>query len=270
MAREPFFRSDGADGRRFHATASTRGPWSNDHQHAGPPTALLARALERELGADRRLARITCEMLRPIPVGQVTVELDVEKQGKKSTLARARLLVEGGAVAIDARALLVREVDTPVVRHDPPPPLLATATPYAFTFFRSDVGYHTAVELRLLRGVWGSGAMACWMRQRVPLVDDEAPSGAQRALVLADAGSGVSAALDPRRFRFANADLSVHLERPPVGEWIVLDATTATSGNGAALASTLLQDERGSFGHGLQTLVVEAQEGPASAPGALP
>ena len=38
---------DGLDGGRFHATFSTTGPWFADAQHAGPPSALLIRALER-------------------------------------------------------------------------------------------------------------------------------------------------------------------------------------------------------------------------------
>ena len=45
---EPFFLPlDGPDGERFHATAATTGPWFATAQHAGPPTALLVRALER-------------------------------------------------------------------------------------------------------------------------------------------------------------------------------------------------------------------------------
>jgi hypothetical protein len=254
---DPFFRSM-SEPTRFVATASTRGPWSNDHQHAGPPSALLARACELlDANRDKRLARITCEMLRPIPIGNVMVETEIEKAGKKTTLMRARLVVDGG-VAIDARLLFVRMLDTDVLSHDPKPSAPETCEPYAFTFFRSDVGYHTAVELRLVRGVFGSGAMACWMRQRVPLVDDETPSGAQRVLVVADAGSGVSAGLDLQRYTFLNADLSVHLAREPRTDWVLMDAKTSSSGNGRALASTALFDEDGAIGHGLQSLVVES------------
>src|SRR3981081_160852 len=35
------------DRSRLMATALTRGPWSNEHQHGGPPAALLAGAMER-------------------------------------------------------------------------------------------------------------------------------------------------------------------------------------------------------------------------------
>ena len=46
-------------GGSFEATDLTRGPWDPDSQHAGPPTALIAREIERaatggsdEQGAD--------------------------------------------------------------------------------------------------------------------------------------------------------------------------------------------------------------------------
>jgi hypothetical protein len=249
----PFYTRDG---ERFLATVSTRGPWSNDHQHAGPPSALLVRAFERH-APGMRLARINCEMRRPIPIGSCLVETSVERAGRKSVVVSGQLSVNSDVV-LTARALLLREIESPVVAHEAPPqrgPL--EFAPYSFTFFRSSVGYHTAVEVRLVSGAFGSGRMACWMRQRAALVEGEAPSGAQRVLVLADAGSGVSAALDITRYTFLNADLSVHLQRPTSGEWLLLDAATSSSGNGSALADSKLSDERGFVGRGLQSLVVD-------------
>ena len=249
----PFYTRDG---ERFLATVSTRGPWSNDHQHAGPPSALLVRAFERH-APEMRLARISCEMRRPIPIGSCLVETNVERAGRKSLVASGQLSVDG-TVVLTARALLVREIESPVVVHDAPPDRPPQAfDPYTFTFFQSDVGYHTAIELRRVSGAFGSGRMSCWMRQRAPLIDGEAPSGAQRVLVLADAGSGVSAALDITRYTFVNADLSVHLQRPISGEWLLLDAATSSAGNGSALADSRLSDERGLVGRGLQSLVVD-------------
>src|SRR5688572_10855062 len=167
MSDAPFYRST-RDANVFESTPSTRGPWSNDHQHAGPPSALLARAIER-LAPEMRLARTTCEMKRPIPLAPVVVEAAIERAGRKATLATAALRVDGDIV-LTMRALLVRALATPVVAHEPPP--VVGGDPFTFTFFQSDVGYHTAIEARRVRGAWGTGRMACWMRQRVPLVDD--------------------------------------------------------------------------------------------------
>ena len=50
------------EGDRFRATEATRGPWSEEHQHGGPPSALLARALELD-------AKKSSLPLRPIRIG---------------------------------------------------------------------------------------------------------------------------------------------------------------------------------------------------------
>ncbi len=94
------------------------------------------------------------------------------------------------------------------------------------------------------------------MRMRQPLVDGEQPSPLQRVLTAADSGNGVSVTLDWTRFLFINVDLSVYLERMPVGEWVCLDAVTRPQPNGIGVADTLLLDERGRIGRGLQSLLV--------------
>lgn len=251
---EPFYVPDGD---RLIATASTRGPWSNVHQHAGPPSALLVRACERA-APEMALARITVEMLRPVPIDAVTVRVEVEKPGRKALVLRA-VLEADGVVCLLARAVMMRvaDVGAPVVTHGVAPASVEEASAFEFDFFQHPIGYHTAMEARVARGRWGQGDMALWMRQRVALVADEAPSPAQRVLVVADAGSGVSAALDPRRFGFLNADLTVHLLRPPVDAWIRMDSQTFVGPDGRALADTALLDHHGRFGRSAQSLVVD-------------
>ncbi|MBI2161837.1 MAG: thioesterase family protein, partial [Candidatus Rokubacteria bacterium] len=41
-----------ADGARFVATGHTQWPWGPGYQHAGPPAALLARAIQRVIADD--------------------------------------------------------------------------------------------------------------------------------------------------------------------------------------------------------------------------
>ncbi len=77
-----------------------------------------------------------------------------------------------------------------------------------------------------------------------------------RALLIADSGSGVSAALDPARFLFINVDLTVVLQRDPAEEWMLLDAASAIGGEGTGLAETILSDVAGECGRTLQTLLV--------------
>jgi len=75
-------------------------------------------------------------------------------------------------------------------------------------------------------------------------------------LLLADTGSGISTTLDPRHFLFINVDLTVILQRDPVGDWLLLDSESSMGGNGTGLAETQLSDTSGVVGTGIQTLLV--------------
>ena len=113
------------------------------------------------------------------------------------------------------------------------------------------------VEYRFVEGSFVEpGPATVWMRSRVPLIAGEAISPLGRMLVVADSGNGVSATLDWRRFLFINVDLTVHLHRHPIGEWVCLDAVTLPQGDGIGLADTALWDEKGPIGRAAQTLLV--------------
>jgi hypothetical protein len=98
-----------------------------------------------------------------------------------------------------------------------------------------------------------------WIRARVPLVLGEAPSPLQRVMIAADSGNGVAVVLDPARYTFINADLTVYLHRPPVGEWLCLDALTLPERSGVGVSQSRLWDRHGPLGWALQSLVVEAR-----------
>jgi hypothetical protein len=127
---------------------------------------------------------------------------------------------------------------------------------YTLPLFPKSVGYHSAIELRLARGTYGSGSLAAWLRVRVPLLPDEPLTPLQRVAVAADSGNGVSARLDPKQINFVNPDLTVCFARRPQGEWILLNAHTHVHPHGTGLADSELRDEHGPFGRALQTLIV--------------
>jgi hypothetical protein len=251
------------DGDVFVSTELTRGPWSPVHQHGGPPSALMARELERRLaaetdGAPFHPARMTVELLRPVPIAPLRVTTETVRPGRKVRGVVATCTA-GDDVVARAEILFIRraEIDARVEHPGGAPRSVADSPPYAFTFFRAPTGYHTAMELRAAEGTWGTGVMTMWMRLRVPVVPGEAPSPLQRVMVAADSGNGISAALDPRQHTFLNPDLSVHLHRVPDGEWVCLAATTTVSAGGVGLAECALSDERGAIGRSLQSLLID-------------
>jgi Thioesterase-like superfamily len=250
------------DGPRFRATELTRGPWDHGLQHAGPPTALLGRALERcDPRPATQIARITFEIVRPIPIAALEPRARVVRPGRSVELLEGELVDEEGRELVRARAWRLRTeamelTPAPVAASPPPGPEHGSASPFFDT--GASVGYHTAIEWSFVAGGFRElGPATVWMRSRVELVAGEAPTPLGRVLVAADSGNGVSAALDFTRHRFVNVDLNVHLHRLPAGEWVCLDAATLPQPNGVGLAEAALWDEQGPLGRALQTLVIE-------------
>ena len=81
-------------------------------------------------------------------------------------------------------------------------------------------------------------------------------------LIAADSGSGVSAAIDHRRQRAVNPDLTVAVSRPLEGEWVGLDSVSTYEPSGIGLADTRICDARGTVGRVLQGLVLEERRPP--------
>jgi hypothetical protein len=240
-------------------TELTRGPWDPDSQHGGPPAALLARAIEGlEDAEDFAIARVTIEILRAVPIAPLKVEAHMVRPGRRVQLVEALLADAGGAVMrASAWRLRTGSVELPASPEARLPAGPANGQPGRFPDLGHDLGYHRAMEYRFVKGGFlEPGPATVWMRMRHPLIAGEEPSPLQRVLVAADSGNGVSGILDWRRFLFINVDLSVHLERTPVGEWVCLDAVTHAEPNGVGVADTLLLDQRGRIGRALQALLV--------------
>jgi hypothetical protein len=249
-----FFEPDGGG---FVATSLTRGPWDKNAQHGGPPAALLARAVESELSPEFRLARLTLDILRPVPIGRVVPRVSLQ-QGRR--VVRAQVALEAEDLEVmrgTAVAQRVTGLDLPAAAGTPLAPP-EDGEPMPFFSVPWDEGYHTAMTWRFVRGSFTElGESQVWLIQLVPLVAGEEPSAAQRTMVAADTGNGVSAMVDFGRFSFVNTDLSVHLHRDPVGEWIGMDARTFVQPTGAGLAATVLHDRSGPVGTGNQSLLIE-------------
>lgn len=256
------------DGGRLRASAWTRGPWDLGAQHGGPPSALMARAIEHLLGDERDAwvpARVLVELLRPVPIATLDPRAAIESRGRRAIRAAAALEHEGVEIA-RARAVLLRAAPDEGSLERAPEDLRAPLPPpdswsaFDFPFFLDPVGYHRAMEIRI-GDRWPGASARAWSRMRVPLVRDawgraEEPTGWQRALTFADAAHGCAPALDPSAFAIVNPDLELTLARRPEGEWIGLDVRTWTSALGTGLTRSRVLDHRGLCGATSATLVV--------------
>jgi hypothetical protein len=249
------------DGDRYAATELTRGPWDPGAQHAGPPAGLLGREIERlPDAADFQIGRVTCEILRSVPIAPLLVSARVVRPGRRVQLVEAELS-DGEETLMRASAWRIRTAPLEI----PPAAMVPTEAPPGpergaeVEFFPTgqELGYHTAMECRFVAGGFVEpGPATVWLRMRQPLVAGERPSPLQRVLVAADVGNGISASLDYQRYLFINVDLTVHLERMPAGEWVCVDAVTVPQPSGNGTAESVLSDEGGRLGRALQTLLI--------------
>jgi hypothetical protein len=247
-------RGDGT----FASTGHTAGPWTPDAQHLGPPSALLARAIE-QVPADRptQIARVTVEILGPVPLADLTVRARLTRPGRSVELLAAELATGDRVVATASAWRIARADSGPVAagQADRLPTwdgVAATGRPQGWS-----PGYIDAMEFRpLVGGLHVPGPSCAWMRQRIPLVAGEEPTGLQRLLTVADSGNGLSNRLNPSQWWFINTDLTVHIQREPAGDWIGLDANTVVGPDGVGTATSVLHDQDGQVAVGAQALMV--------------
>jgi hypothetical protein len=258
MSDEPVF--EGSDGR-FVASALTRGPWDPNAQHGGASAALIVRAFERLPAPEGLgLARVTYEFVRPAPVGPVEVRAEIVRPGKRVQLLEGSVLADGVEV-VRARGLRVHRAQATA----PPPAGSDGAGPPAGPEdgrpaelkppFRPMFALDS-VEIRFVSGAWGQNPCAAWFRLRRPLVSGETPSGLQHLAAAGDFGNGISGTLSWDEYWFINPDLTLYIEREPVGEWICLVSETRIAADGIGLAESVLYDQRGRVGRATQALLV--------------
>ena len=248
------------DGPRFQATPLTRGPWDDRFQHGGPPAALLASTLA-SYGDDADefdLARLWFEFIRAVPIAACEITVEVEHAGRASQRLAAMLHVDGRP-AMRARGLRIRRqaLDLPEGDHQPPPwPDPEGLEPFVFPFFKHEVGYHRAVELKVAEGAWGRTPVGFWGRPTVPLVAGRPLRPLEALVILADAQSGMGVPLDPLTYSFANPDLTIYFERNPTGRWFGLDIRSRANEAGFGLAQSAIRDEVGWVARAAQALII--------------
>jgi hypothetical protein len=247
----------------FRPTRHTEGPWSSEYQHGGPPAALLTRQIEECVqGEDLIIARLTFDILKPIPVVPLRVHARPVRSGWRVQLVEATL-AQGDRVVMNASAWAVRvvpqQVPAPHEAGSPKPPTIPPTEWVPAHVPEWDCGFLAATEWRFVRGGYTTpGPATVWTRTRYPLLAGEPMSPVQRVVLTADSTNGVSSMLDIRSWSFIPPELTVHCLRAPRGEWLCLDTATVLNPGAAGLASSRLYDEDGLVAVAAQSLLVSA------------
>lgn len=259
--RSHFYRLAGANADGLEGVTSlptTAGPWTSSAQHGGPPAALLVRTLEGlPEAAGRVVARVTVDLLGPVPVGRLATSARVLRPGRSVVLVESELhdLSAGRPVARATAWLLPTGTDgpaTPVVSLDhTPDDGLSLERPAGWLG-----GYLDAIEWRWISGTLERpGPGVVWMRSP-DLVEGEQITPVQRLLACVDSASGIGSALDVTQWSFMNTELTVHVVRAPVGEWLCVDAATTLVGSSVGLATSAVHDRDGLVARSSQALLV--------------
>lgn len=253
-----FVANDG----RFLASQLARGPWDERAQHGGAPAALLMRAFERVLPSDALvMARVTYEFLRPVPLGPLELDAQLVRPGKRVQLLEGTLHTPEGIEVVRARALRIHAAEARIPRTDPfpPPPGPEHGTESDFVPPYRPLFAPDAIEIRFIEGAFGGGPATAWFRLRTDIVEGERPSGLQRLAAAADFGNGISSTLPWDGYLFINPDLTLYVEREPVGEWICVEARTIIAVDGIGATESVLYDARGRVGRAIQALLVSTR-----------
>lgn len=250
------------DGTWFVPTGYTRGPWDVNACHAGPPTALVVRALER-LIPEQRLARLSVELIRPIPMTGFRAQAEIDRPGRSVTLSRAEIL-DDDKIYVRVRGLHIRTLDdfpfaatpgtAPDFARSEPGPFPIRDTRHGEQAFPSSIETRYDPDASPGRG----GPTIVWMRVTVPLLPDEEFSGLQRICPLADSGNGISYNTYIDKALFLNPDLTLALHRDPVGEWFASRVMSHWQPDGTGLADAELFDTTGPVGRAIQTLLLDS------------
>jgi|GEM_PF-140770 len=240
--------------------------------------------------SDWQITRLTIELTRPVPVGvPLALASTVERPGRKVSVVAASLTTQpaDGATGVEVakvRALRIRRSEFELPEHPTLGSELAgtpgegrlervswaaddaapdTGDVSQDTSHETPIAFHShGAEHRIVAGSWNDpGPISLWIRLATCVVAGEVPTGVQRAATAADFGNGVSSALDFADFTYINPDLTMHLARPPQGEWIGMVTHsvygTEAMSTGAGFAESALHDELGRLGRSVQSLLVE-------------
>jgi hypothetical protein len=246
------------EGDAFVGTASTKGSWHDDGQSGGAVLALLGHVLEDvPTLVPMSLTRLTVDIVRPVPVGRrLQVETEILREGKRIQVVDLTMRV-GDTVTTRARALRIRDRDVRPL--DGMPRSTSDANPAA-TLPPPDaldgVEHHPGVADFLRFGAEMrrtsepiDGIHAVWCRLRVPVVAGEPVRATSLAALPLDIANLLGVALDPTRASSINPDVSGHLCRAPIGEWVALTGNTYYApavAHGVSMAT--MSDAEGVFG----------------------
>lgn len=240
----------------FRTTVYTQGAWSPLEQHMAASSGLLVHEVERSHPREDVIpVRLSFDILGFIPGGDIEVHTRVLRPGKTIELLEATMSADGrSCIRLNMWRLKTsdtRDVAGGEIRPLPPVdqcPRVDMTETWAGGFIAT-LEAHMAREPR-------PGSAAGWLRIKHRIVAGETSSHTARFVSAIDTANGIAPRIEPGQWAFPNVDLSIHLIREPVSEWVGLDTNVEISAVGVGLTHSELFDENGPIGRVAQALTV--------------
>src|SRR5690349_2965915 len=99
------------EGTQAIASELASGPWGR-MQHGSAPASLIAHIAETVPASQpMRVARLTIDLMRPVPLASLTIKTEVVRDGRKIRLLRIDLF-DGDTRVVSGSALQIRRAPT--------------------------------------------------------------------------------------------------------------------------------------------------------------
>jgi hypothetical protein len=247
MENDAFFACEAG---RYLPNPICRGPWDPQALHGRVIVALLAHEIERKHGEPGFMpARLTVDMYRPPGFAPIEVVTKVVRDGKRIRVVDAEFISDGTSQARATCQLLRRTENAPGRVWSPPAwsvPDPETIEPPPNRPGRGGMGGMWMT--RNISGAMGTfGQRRVWIREARNCVAGTELSPFLRAASAADFASPISNAGD-QGLGYINTDVTLHLHRMPIGEWIGLEVVNHQATDGVTLGACFMHDREGAVG----------------------
>ncbi|HEY8524571.1 MAG TPA: acyl-CoA thioesterase domain-containing protein [Acidimicrobiales bacterium] len=250
------------DGDAFVGTILTQGSWDPGAANGAMVLALLGHCLEDvPTLVPMTVSRFTTDLVRPVPLGRrLRVTADVVREGKKIQVVELRLVAEGaGGEAVEhVRATVLRLRDADLSGRDDVPASTTDVRPADALEPVAEAepvrqpgadlpGFLRAVDMRRARRRDRPG-YGWWVRLEAAVVAGEPVRPTSLLTLGFDISNLIGLEEVSAAVTMINPDVTAHVLRPPVGEWLAVTGDTRVNpALGRGVSTAELSDGDGIF-----------------------